>query len=285
MKRINIILAVIALLLTVSCSRKVDFKHTTFITFEDVTYSISEGKGSVTVPVKLYNPTGKEVQITVVGIDGTGENGAVAETNYEIVSPAVGVLTFSGEHDTQNIEIDIIADPAQTGTKTFQVQINSVTDGVAVGGYNLATVKILDDQHPLAPFIGEWNGVLLCASTNTEVQTVINIESVESDATNTKLKLDSGIDPQFGKGSSVKYSAVVKGNQIQVGSEQLNGYENYYILGLTPEGYASDYFVFELASDGVLNLMNPYAVLAPGLGENGSDAAAEIYMGGAFVKK
>ncbi len=283
MKNTNIILAALALLLTVSCSRKVEFQHETFVTFDDVTFSVNEGVGTVSIPVSLYNPNGQEVQVTVTSLDGEGEKGALEGTDYDIISPASGILTFAGGENTLYIEVDLKHNKALTGTKTFSVQINSATDGISVGGFNVATVKILDDEHPLASMIGEWSGTL-SGATGTNYETTFNIDAVDDDDTFTQLKLDSGIDPMFGKGSKVMYSALASGNTISVQSKQLNGYENYYLQGLTVDSYLADYFYFAMNPDGTLSLATPYAVMAPGI-DNGYDAPMEIYFAGTFVKK
>ena len=93
MKKIYIIAAALTLVLTASCNRKVGFEHETFATLDAVSYSVDETVGKLIVPVSIYNPTGAEVQISVSVDDVTATSG----TDYDIVSPALGLLTFSGE--------------------------------------------------------------------------------------------------------------------------------------------------------------------------------------------
>ncbi len=288
MKRINIILAAVALLLAVACNRKVEFQYETFVTFYDATYSVNEREGTMIIPVNVYNPNGKEVQVTVTGIDGEGDNGAVEGVNYEILSPASGVLVFPDGETTQNIEVALLHDKSLTGTKTFELKINSGTEGVNVGGFNMTTIKILDNEHPLVHLIGEWSGYLLSYFSEGEINTTFNIEAVDDDETYTKLLIDSGLEPMLGMGSGVKYSAVCTDNKtIVVQSEQLIGYESYYITGVTIDAtgllLADDFkFVYQ---DGALKLTSPYAVIVPGAGQDGNDALAEMYVGGQLVKK
>ncbi len=259
-----------------------------FVTFDAVSFSVNETAGKVSIPVSVYNPTGGEVQVTVTGIDGDGDKGAVIEKDYEITSPALGVLTFSGSDETQNIEVALKHDNALTGTKSFKIRIQSVTAGINVGGFNVATVKILDAEHPLAPMIGEWTGTLR-GLTGTDYETTINIEAVDDDDTFTKLTLDSGIDPMFGKGLDVTYNATAKDGVITLPSEQLNGYENFYLQGIALDASGgitslTDSFGFVL-QNGTLYLAGPYAVVAPGLASGGGDALAEAYYYGELVKK
>ncbi len=289
MKRINIILAAL-LLLAVSCNRKMEFQHETFVTFEEVTFSVNEGVGSVSIPVAVYNPNGKEIQVTVSGVDGDGEKGAVQGVDYEIASPASGILTFSAGSDKQMIEIDLLHDKNLTGTKNFKIRINSATDGINVGGFDLAAVKILDAEHPLAPMIGEWTGTLK-GLTGTDYETTINIEAVDDDDTFTRLTLDSGIDPMFGKGLDVAFIATANAAEgiIELPSEQLNGYENFYLQGIELDASGAitsltNSFGF-VVENGVMYLAGPYAVVAPGQAEGGNDALAEAYYYGELVKK
>ncbi len=291
MKRINIILAAFVFLSVLSCSRKVEFPHETFVTFDDVTFSVNENVGKVVIPVSVYNPTGGEVQVTVTGLDGEGDKGAVEGKNYEITSPASGILTFSGEKAVQNIEVTLLHDKALTGTKNFKVRINSVTTGINVGGFNVATVKILDAEHPLASMIGDWTGTLK-GLTGSDYETTITVDAVDDDDTFTMLTLDSGIDPLYGKGSSVTYNATADAETgvIVLKSEQLNGYENFYLTGIaideTTGGITAltDTFGF-IIENGKMYLAGPYAVVAPGLADGGNDALAEAYYYGELIKK
>ncbi len=288
MKRINIILAAMVFLSLLSCNRKIEFPHETFVTFDNVTFSVNETVGKISIPVSVYNPTGGEVMVTVTGIDGDGDKGAVIERDNEITSPALGVLTFAGSEHTQNIEITLKHDRTLTGTKNFKVRLQSVTDGINVGGFNVATVKILDAEHPLSPMIGQWTGTLK-GLTGTDYETTINIEAVDDDDTFTKLTLDSGIDPLYGKGRDVTYNATASDGVIVLPSEQLNGYENFYLQGIALDASGNitsltESFGFVL-QDGKLYLAGPYAVVAPGMASGGNDALAEAYYYGELTKK
>ncbi len=279
MKRINIILAAMVLL-AVSCNRKIDFPHETFVTFEKVSFSVNEGVGTVSIPVSVYNPTGADVQVTVTALEGTGEKGAIEDIDYEIVSPAMGVLTFSGETSVKDIEIKLLHDKKLTGTKNFKVQIASVTPGINVGGYNVATVKILDAEHPLAPIIGEWGGSIEGA-TGTVYETTFNIDTVDDDDTFTQVRIDSGIDPMFSSMSSAVYAGIAVDGVITLQSEQLNGYEDYYLQGIkvAADGfYLNETFGFAY-KDNTMMIVGPYGVLT------GDGGLAEVYFQGTFEKK
>ena len=153
MKKINIIAAAMVLVLSASCSRKLEFQHETFATFDAVSFMVDETAGTTTIPVSIYNPTGAPVSIAVSGVDGSAVNGV----DYEIVSPASGILNFSGEETTQNIEVSITGFVGEfTNNKVFTIQISSATEGVSVGNYNEAKVTIKDLDHPLSAILGQY---------------------------------------------------------------------------------------------------------------------------------
>lgn len=161
MKKINFIAAAIVLVLSASCNRDIELQPQTFATFDAVSFSVDETAPSVSVPVSIYNPTGSEVQVTVKGVDGKAVNGV----DYEIVSPASGILTFSGDVATQNIEVKINGQVGEfTNNKDFTIQIASATAGISVGNFNTARVVIKDLDHPLASILGEYSGVGVFAS-------------------------------------------------------------------------------------------------------------------------
>ncbi len=290
MKKINIIFAVIALLLIVSCDRKLDFQHNTFFTFDRVSLSVSESSGTISVPVSLFNPTGNKCQVAVEGVDGEGESGAVDGVNYKIVSPASGVLTFEGDNTTQEVEIALTPVAGLTGSKNFEIRLSSLTRGVSVGGYDVTTVKILDDDHPLADFIGKWTGTLLEMTTNMSYETEINIEAVESNYS--RLTFDTGLDPVYGKGSKAKLFATVDDlknpTMLEMASEQLTGYENFFISGLKVDENSfsfSDNIIFSLNNDGSLSIDSYYGIIVPNEAAGGYGLAGAYMAATSFVKK
>ncbi len=290
MKKINIILAVIALLLTVSCSRKLEFQHNTFVTMEKVSLSVSESSDTVFVPVSVVNPTGDRIQVAVEGVDGEGESGALEEVNYKIVFPASGVLTFEGDNTTQAVAIAITPVDGRNGSKSFEIRISSLTRGVAVGGYDVTTVKILDDDHPLAAFIGRWTGTLGDPTTGMTYETEFNIAAVEDN--DSRLAFDAGLDPVYGKGSKAKLFATVDDlknpTTLKMASKQLTGYENFFISGLKQDDLGltlSDNIIFSLNNDGSLSIDSMYGIIAPDEASGGLGLAGVYMAVTSFVKK
>ena len=158
MKR-NIILfvaAAVTLLLAASCNRKVEYQYEKYATLYHSSFSVAENSGELRIPVLVNNTKGADVQVSVKIAEGTAEEGV----DYEVVSPANGILSFSGDTDSLDVVINLLT-PALgefTGAKNFTVSIASATEGVGVGLISSANVLIDDIDHPLAAFIGKWTG-------------------------------------------------------------------------------------------------------------------------------
>lgn len=284
MKKILNICAVAAVvLLALSCNRKVEFEHTTFATFSAVKYNVEETAGSIKIPVLLYNAAG-DAQISV----GVVSNTAVEDTDFEVLSPSNGILSFSGQNDTLYVEVAITSMEGEfTGAKDFSLVLSSLSESVSVGNFNTANVTIIDLDHPLAPFIGDWTGTMAGMYQAASYPTEFNVSADPNDDTFSKLVLSTGIDPFFyGMGlSRATYSAVVDGSQIVVAAEQPNGYDDVVLLGFNSPDPATadsyDHLRFELQDDGTLVQVNAYGAFTASGG-----GFYEIYPGGAvFTRK
>lgn len=231
MKR-NIIFALFALsLVLVSCDRKAEFTHETFVTLDEVTFSVSEIAGEFSIPVTLYNPGNSEIQLIVRTNDGSAEKG----TDYDIKSPMSGVLTFAPGETSKEIVVSLNHDPVMTGVKTFEVTIEAADDSFKVGNLNTASCKIRDKEHPLADFIGEWTGDAIdMYNNNAEVFLSVTIAEDETDESYTKLRI-SNLDPivsMMDKTYRLKGTVNKEKTKLTIASNQpigyYSGYESYY---------------------------------------------------------
>ena len=287
-KILNIFSVAVLVLVAVSCDRKVEFKHETFATFYTTAYNVNEDCGTIKVPVVLYNSTGAETQFSVTVNAEKAEEGK----DFEIVSPVNGILTFSGATDTLAVEIAISDDYVGefTGGKSFSLHLASITEGINVGNFNVASVKILDLDHPLAAFIGSWSGTIKTMGFQgiPSFETTITMVADEKDETFTKLLIDCGIDPFFsgmGYGTKNTYEAIaVSPTEIAVTAEQPNGYGDVFLLGFNAEdpnaADAYDHIRFVVQEDGTLRLTTAYGAYTPSGG-----GFYEIYLGGAIFSR
>ena len=192
------IAAVSALLLSVSCDRKYEYQELAYATLYKTSYSIAENIGQLKVPVLLNNAPGSDVQVSVNIIPGTAEK----DTDYKLISPAGGVLTFSGDTDSLDVVIDITSFEGEfTGGKDFTIEIAALTDGVLNGKHTLAKVAIADLDHPLSPFEGEWQGTVYFASNPPQpLDVTLNLTIDSEDDTYTKMYLTGWeAHPSYGK--------------------------------------------------------------------------------------
>ena len=288
MKKINIIAAAMALVLSASCNRNLEFQHETFATFDAVTFSVDETAGRVSVPVSIYNPTGSEIQVTVKAVDGKGVSGV----DYDIVSPASGILTFSGDVTSQNIEVEITDFSGEfTGSKDFSIEIASATAGVTVGNLNTARFTIKDLDHPLAAFIGDWTGAPLVDYFYGDQYTLnLTIIANDDDPTFSSVYVQN-IDPYFASAgfnsnngcNTFLAVANAERTQLKLESGQPIGYKTCQLLGfdgpdLDTAG-TTQYMLFDLNADGTLTIPNAFGVY------NAGEGWYSAYLGGLTLSK
>lgn len=288
MKR-NIILfvaAAVTLLLAASCNRKVDYQFEKYATLYHSSFTVAENAGELRIPVLVKNTKGADVQVSVKIAEGT----AVEGVDYEVVSPANGVLSFSGDTDSLDVVINLLT-PALgefTGAKNFNVSVASATEGVGVGLISNAKVTIDDIDHPLAAWIGSWTGELVGFFGNwPKGATTFTVSADPEGDPFSDLIVSGGINPYFvaAAGANPDFSAKVDGNQLIIYAEQPCGYSDVVLLGFDAAdpnaASAYDHARFQLQEDGTLVVLTAYGAYTPSGG-----GFYEIYLGGAvFTKK
>lgn len=286
MKR-NIILfvaAAVTLLLAASCNRKVEYQYEKYATLYHSSFTVAENAGELRIPVLVKNTKGADVQVSVKIAEGT----AVEGVDYEVVSPANGILSFSGDTDSLDVVINLLT-PALgefTGAKNFNVSVASATEGVGVGLISNANVIIDDIDHPLAAFIGTWTGDMLGMFQSAKWPTTITISADPNGDPFTDLIFDGGINPYFvaAIGANPSFTAKVDGAVATVLAEQPMGYSDVVLLGFDhadPDAAANyDNAHFELQEDGTLVQLNAFGAYTPS-----GKGFYEIYLGGAVFTK
>lgn len=260
-KHIMAALAVVAL--TVSCNNKADFEHEKFITLDHYSYAVDETIGEIEIPVHIYNHDCNEVQVAIRAIDDT----AVQGEDYEIISPASGVLTFPSGTDSLTVKVAIKPHIGSfTGTKTFGLQVMSSTEGVGVGMNDFAQINIKDLDHPLAAFIGTWTstgpvetagGVLpsktFAISADPEDLTKLIVDDFDI----MFAELNGLVAPDYNR-----LSAQVNEDKTAFTIEGLSplGYGTYFIAGMNSVAYAPGISLTDievvLNEDGTLTVPN-----------------------------
>lgn len=287
MKR-NIILfvaAAFALLSMASCNRKVEYQFDTYATLYHSSFNVKEDAGEYSIPVLLQNATGADVQVSVK-ID---EGKAVEGVDYEVISPANGILSFSGETDSLAVVVKIFDSFVGefTGTKDFTVSISSATAGLSMGNITSAKVMIDDLDHPLAAWIGSWTGEMTGFFGNwPKAATTFTVSADPEGDPFSDLIVSGGINPYLvaAAGANPDFSAKVVDNQLVVAAEQPCGYSDVVLLGFNaPDPDAADSYDharFEMQEDGTLVQANAFGAYTPSGG-----GFYEIYLGGAVFTK
>lgn len=267
----------------ISCDRTATYYAPTYVSFYSNSYSVDETAGQVVIPVVLNNGSGSEVQISV----SVAENSTAAEgVDYEIVSPASGLLTFSGDTDSLAVVVDIKSHVGEfTGGKALGFELDCLTEGISFGVFDTAVVNIIDLDHPLANLFGTWSGIIPGNFNAPQYETSFTIEADPKDDTFTQVIISAGLDPFFVANgfNSATYVAVVnsEGNVISVKAGQAVGYQDVVLVGFdqTLENIGYD-IEFALGNDGKLTNVNAYGSYTAAQG-----GFFEIYLpGGVFTK-
>lgn len=214
-----------------SCDRTAEFKSEKFISVDNNSYSVTEVEGEVTIPVHVYNADNNEVNVSVTVLPGTAEEGA----DFEVVTPASGVLTFAAGETTKEVKVAIKShEGVYTGNKNFAIQVASATEGVSVGKFDTSLITINDLDHPLSKFIGDWSGDFNTGRGLYAGHT-ITIAPVEDDVT---ILYINNLEPYFATNGLVApdYNVFVGDvnedkTVITITVGQAIGYQSAYIIG------------------------------------------------------
>lgn len=110
------------------------------ICFEPNYYTVMENCGSVEIRVVRLGDFSGHVSVDYLTVDGSAEQGM----DYVAQS---GTITFTPGISERFIQIDIIDDEIFEEDESFFIQLSNPTNGSVLGSSNIATVKILDDDH------------------------------------------------------------------------------------------------------------------------------------------
>lgn len=105
------------------------------------TYSVSEGGGSISIPVTRSSSAGSAT-VDYYTWSSEVEAGASSGADY---TPVAGTLSFAPGVSTRNIVVPILPDSQYEGSQTFYVQLTSPVGGV-LGTPTTATVTITEDD-------------------------------------------------------------------------------------------------------------------------------------------
>lgn len=158
MKKMKSIYALVAgTLLLASCANnelpKFDDADA-FAAFTSTSMSVNENvaSGELQIPVLFTSLAGLEKSVDFEIVDGTAAQGV----DFEVANSS-NTLNFTKDAPTQYITIKVKDNDEFGGDISFTVNLVA-KDGVDLGDQMSCTVKIVDDEHPLAFILGAYTG-------------------------------------------------------------------------------------------------------------------------------
>lgn len=244
-----------------ACSRKIEYQTVPYVSVDHTSYTVEENVGEISIPVNVYNTNGQEVTVAVKTLDNT----AVIGTDYEIVSPASGILTFSGDKTTEVVKVAVKShEGVYTGNMRFGIQINCTTEGVVNGGYTQSVVTIKDLDHPLSSILGAYT--VTAAGPGIEAPFTMTLTPDEEDVTVVWADVVCPFVIDYPSYNWDVYG-VVSDDKTTITFPYLQELEAGYFVG-TNSSYSiieKGEVVFELQEDGTWTTDDPYMIYAGAL--------------------
>jgi hypothetical protein len=115
------------------------------INFDTSAYRISEGGGSLSIPITITNPSSNTTTVEVsIGSSSTADN---SDVNF--TSPAN--LTFGANTSTGlTLTLPIVDDGLVEGTENLVLRLSNVDNGGSVGTVDSTTIEIVDNDSLIA---------------------------------------------------------------------------------------------------------------------------------------
>lgn len=120
-----------------------------FVAFVSTEASVNEADGSLSIPVMLTSLKGLSSTVYYTVTSGT----AVEGTHFSVAG--TGTLTFDANTTMNNINVSVVDNEVFEGDISFTIELTDA-GSVDFGTKKVCTVKIVDDEHPLAFILGEF---------------------------------------------------------------------------------------------------------------------------------
>lgn len=255
-----------------------------FVAFTKTSMSIDENveSGEVKIPVLLTSLSGLERTIQYEVVEGKAKPGV----HYEVVDEAQ-TLHFTKDEPTQYIVIRIIDNNEFGGDVDFTVNLKPSTE-INLGDSQTCTVKIVDNEHPLADILGNY-GAVGTSYFNGSLSWGVTIEKDDEDVT--KVWIDNMVPGA----SNLKVYGTVNSEKSEIKipvSQEILESTSYPLIVL--EGIDADLndipkggFITATISNGVITFNEGYMSTAYN-DEGGSDIAGQfeiVLAGSVWTKK
>ncbi len=125
-----------------------------FAAFTSTSFTVNENVegGELQIPVLFTSLAGLQKSVDFEIVDGTAALGV----DFELVNPS-NTLNFTKDAPTQYITLKIIDNDTFGGDISFTINLKE-TEGMNLGDSKSCSVKISDNEHPLAFILGNYVG-------------------------------------------------------------------------------------------------------------------------------
>lgn len=235
-----------------------------FAAFTSSSTSVEENVagGELQIPVLLTSLSGIETSVDFVVKDST----AVEGKDFTIENTSK-TLSFTKDEPTQYINIKIIDNDEYEGDKVFTVELTN-PQGVNLGLAHTYTVKITDDEHPLAFILGSYTATGTSNFDGATSWNTLRIEKDDSDASKVWIYNICSA----GCGSSTPVYGTVNDDKTEIHIPVGQATANSSSYDIVLEGFrgeegeediaTGDYILGYIASDGTITIQNWYGTHA-----------------------
>lgn len=253
MKFSKIFVAVATVLVFAACANKTEWdipedwntSGDVTVAMGKATYSVSEAKGMINIPITVTGERNANVKVTVE-VSAGDENPAVEDKNYLITSKSV---IISPDQNEGNIEIIAVDDDDINDNRVFNVTIVNVL-GATIDEANKVTVVTLKDNDALfyEKFAGKWTMKFQSAyeeEPTTWDCTITTADEGDPDYNKymyvsgmmgyswTQAILEYNYDKETKEGSLSFVPGALFAEEVDFG---LGGYNNVFLYGMSFEG-------------------------------------------------
>ncbi|MCK5908259.1 MAG: hypothetical protein KAG37_11730 [Flavobacteriales bacterium] len=248
----KILISLFAGLLLMSSCEKRDLTISTdvkFVEFDASSFSIKENSTEL-LKIPVYLTTADKGLKTEVTFDiyGIGDNKAIEGVDYTLVDPNKKYI-INGTVVYDTILIKLIDNSVIDRDKMLQIDIKTADNGVKIGlDRPSAIVTIIDDEHPLAQFFGEytvtaksyyngdvsWVSQIVAVPGKSDELDIVNLWITDPELNNIRVKVSEDNLVLTMYGGQVLFNHVDYGDALVLKLPSKNPSEN--IIGANEDG-------------------------------------------------
>ncbi len=127
-----------------------------FVAFEDKTADVQESPDEAVVQIPVTVGAVPGSPSVTVDFEVSEDDSAIEGEDFEILNDSRS-LTFDEGFGTEYILVKAIDNDEFTGDKNFSIQLTGNSENYPLGSVSSVAVTVVDDEHPLAQWIGTYS--------------------------------------------------------------------------------------------------------------------------------